>query len=148
MIHCSHRLYCVEFSVKIALISYYLFNKMILAWLLWGFGEVCFLEQSNENMQKNQVYEIFESALYSKSVSRPLSSALHSRFFFNTLHFNINCASVHVCTAHLRYTTITRCIDFLYKLRSLLAALSRKKSWFAYINLVRFFSDECFLQHI
>ena len=34
------------------------------------------------------------------------------------------------------YTTITRSIDFLYKLRSLLGALSRKKSWFAYINLV------------
>ena len=46
------------------------------------------------------------------------------------------------------YTTITRSIDFLSKLRSLLAALSRKKSWFAYINLVWFFSDECFLQHI
>ena len=46
------------------------------------------------------------------------------------------------------YTTITRSIDFLYKLRSLLGALSRKKSWFAYINLVWFFSDECFLQHI
>ena len=38
---------------------------------------------------------------------------------------------------HLRvYTTITRSIDFLYKLSSLLAALSRKKSWFAYKNLV------------
>ena len=34
------------------------------------------------------------------------------------------------------YTTITPSIDFLYKLRSLLGALSRKKSWFAYINLV------------
>ena len=43
------------------------------------------------------------------------------------------------------YTTITRSIDFLYKLRSLLGALSRKNSWFAYINLVWFFSDECFL---
>ena len=46
------------------------------------------------------------------------------------------------------HTTITRSIDFLYKLRSLLAALSRKKKLVCLYKFGMIFSDECFLQHI
>ena len=44
---------------------------MILVWPDF-FGEVCFLEESYENMQKKSSFENFESALYSTSVSMPL----------------------------------------------------------------------------
>ena len=74
--YCSHRttvlnkVSCMRFYVKIALISYW--NDFSLITL----GEVCFLEESYENMQKIQN---FESALYSTSGSMPLT---HASLFF------------------------------------------------------------------
>ena len=64
--HCSHRLLCGikscvrDFSVKIALIS-------ALKWVQPNsFGEVCFLEESYKNKQKNHILKILTS------VSMPL----------------------------------------------------------------------------
>ena len=37
-----------------------------------SFGEMCFLEESYEKMQKNSNFENFESTFYSKSGSRPM----------------------------------------------------------------------------
>ena len=41
--------------------------------LLNAFGEMCFLEESYKKMQTNSNSEIFESALYMKSGSKPLN---------------------------------------------------------------------------
>ena len=47
-------------------------SHFILEWFQPNsFEEVCFLEESNENMPKKSTFNIFESALYSTSVSLP-----------------------------------------------------------------------------
>ena len=38
-----------------------------------SFGEICFLEESYEKMQKLSTFEHFESTLYSESGSMPLT---------------------------------------------------------------------------
>ena len=38
-----------------------------------SFGEMCISEESYKNMQKNSIFENFEGALYSASVSMPLT---------------------------------------------------------------------------
>ena len=77
VIHCFHRLLCWinsrvrDFSVK--LLSFH--TKMILAWFLWG---IVFLRGELRKYAKKSSFENFESALYSTSVSIPLSQLLIS----------------------------------------------------------------------
>ena len=72
VIHCFHRLLCWinsrvrEFSWK--LLSFH--TKMILAWFLWG---SVFLRGELRKYAKKSSFDNFESALYSTSVSMPLS---------------------------------------------------------------------------
>ena len=46
------------------------------------FGEMCFLEESYEKMQKNSNFDNFESVLYSKSGSMPLNPMYYFSLIF------------------------------------------------------------------
>ena len=97
--HCSHRLLClIKSRVRDFLWKWFQPNS---------FEEVCFLEESYENMEKTN-FENFESAFYSTSGSMPLT--YWNKLIFHDLHsvylFCLLCTGVHKSTSCLHFLQI------------------------------------------